>query len=412
MRKKYDIIFVGAGLTNATIASAIASKRGYHPTKHLHMLVIDRRDHIAGNCYTKKVDGINVHQYGAHIFHTSCETAASWMERFGTWKHFINQPIAIFNGFTGRHVYNMPFNMNTFVQLFPGLITPAEVKARIDREIAEANITQPKNLAEQAISMVGKTVYEYLIKGYTEKQWGRKCEELPPDIIKRLPVRFRFDNNYFNDTNQMMPTNGYTEVIDEMFKSVTDYGNTIDIVLNTSYKDLLEKGIKGKYVFYSGGIDEFYDYKFGALQYRSVKFKTKKLKMANAQGCPVINYTSLDVPYTRSIEHKWFEPDNALSTKNTIVSYEYSREWRKGIEPYYPIGNNENRAKYVQYMQYHNTTKDAGRIQFVGRLGKYSYMDMDDCILDALTTAQNYVKMEAEHERDEITKSIKKKLNV
>lgn len=386
--KNYDYIFVGAGLTNATIAETIASYRGNFDRK-IKMLVIDKRPHIGGNCYTENKNGIDVHKYGAHIFHTSDDYVHDYISDFGEWVPFINQPIAVFTQPDGtKRMYNMPFNMNTFVQLFPGLTTPDEVKAAIQKEIDDAGIKEPKNLAEQAISMVGTTIFNTLVKGYTEKQWGRKCEDLPASIIKRLPVRFTFDNNYFNDKYQMMPAHGYTKVIENMFKHAGKItGVRVDIMLNTSYKQLQEMGIKAKQVFYSGGIDEFYDYKLGALKYRSVKFKEKKFKTDNVQGCPVCNYTSTDVPYTRSIEHKWFCPHD--DAKGSIVSYEYSSEWKKGMEPYYPVNDQANHDLYERYRKLHEEAQATAKtkVTFVGRLGLYSYMDMDDCIMSARTAA-------------------------
>jgi UDP-galactopyranose mutase len=382
--KNYDFIFVGAGLTNATIAHTIASHCGVLGNK-LRLLVIDKRDHVGGNCYTETKNGIDVHKYGAHIFHTSDENTYNYITQFGAWVPFVNQPIAVFTQPDGtKRMYNMPFNMNTFVQLFPGLTTPAEIKAAIKKEIDAAGITEPKNLAEQAISMVGTTIFNTLVKGYTEKQWGRKCEDLPASIIKRLPVRYTFDNNYFTDKYQMIPLRGYTSIINEMFRHTCGYpGIRLDTMLGTSYKQLQEMGIKGNKVFYSGGIDEFYDYQLGALKYRSVKFKEKTFKTDNVQGCPVCNYTSTDVPYTRSIEHKWFCPHD--DAKGSIVSYEYSSEWKKGMEPYYPVNDKANQELYASYKQLHTDmqAKSVTKVTFVGRLGTYSYMDMDDCIMAA-----------------------------
>lgn len=388
--KNYDYILVGAGLTNATIAETIAYAQSnwHHKTK---ILVIDKRNHIGGNCYTETKNGIDVHKYGAHIFHTSEEYVAAYVQQFGEWVPFVNQPIAVFTQPDGtKRMYNMPFNMNTFVQLFPGLTTPDEIKAAIQKEIDEAGIKEPKNLAEQAISMVGTTIFNTLVKGYTEKQWGRKCEDLPASIIKRLPVRFTFDNNYFNDKYQMIPVNGYTDIINNMFLKAASYpGIRADLMLGTSYKQLQDMGITAKHVFYSGGIDEFYDYQLGALKYRSVKFKEKKFKTDNVQGCPVCNYTSTDVPYTRSIEHKWFCPHD--DAKGSIVSYEYSSEWKKGMEPYYPVNDQANHDLYERYRKLHEEAQATAKtkVTFVGRLGLYSYMDMDDCIMAARLVAFN-----------------------
>lgn len=388
--ERYDIIFVGAGLTNATIAYQIAK---YHYTdRPLKMLMVDRRDHIAGNCYTRCTNGIDVHEYGAHIFHTDNKVIYDFITQFGTWHNFINSPVAIYTDELGQHVYNLPFNMNTFSQVFPNCATPADAKQMIEHEIEVAGIKSPTNLAEQAISMVGVSIFEKLIKGYTEKQWGKPCEDLPSDIITRLPVRFNYDNNYFNDKYQMIPDNGYTEVIAQMLDAVNQPGSfympvhsqdrSLEIKLGADY-NYMTKSVTAPIVFYSGCIDEFFNYALGPLEYRSVEFDKTVYDVENFQGNAVFNYTSLDVPYTRSIEHKWFNPDKKSDT--TIVSYEYSRKWEVGhSEPYYPVRNLINVALYEHYKQFYQTYGPTGvDIRFVGRLGTYRYMDMDDCILEA-----------------------------
>ena len=383
--KEYDVVFVGAGLTNATIAQRIAAHIG-----GLNMLVIDRRCEIGGNCHTDNVNGIDVHKYGAHIFHTSDADLVEFMKQFGTWHDYVNQPIAISRDYFGsRHAYNMPFNMNTFAQLFPGCVTPEDASRRISMEISAAHIAEPRNLEEQAISMVGTTIYETLIKGYTEKQWGRPCTELPSDIIKRLPVRFTYDNNYFNDTYQMIPDDGYTSIISNMFRNLqNDCHATFAFV---DYTDAVVEGLHAKHVFYSGGIDELYDYRLGVLEYRSVRFDMHRFDTPNVQGCAVCNYTSVDVPYTRSIEHKWFAPK--VPTKSSIVSYEYSNEWKPGIDPYYPICDAKNNALYGKYVDMHNelNMEAETKIWPVGRLGTYKYLDMDDSIAAAMKVASEWI---------------------
>jgi UDP-galactopyranose mutase len=390
----YDIIFVGAGLTNATIAYQIAK---YHYTdRPLKMLMIDRRDHIAGNCFTRNMNGIDVHEYGAHIFHTSNKVVYDFITQFGSWHNFVNSPIALYRDKDGQHVYNLPFNMNTFAQVFPSCAKPEDARKMIEHEVAEAGITTPKNLAEQAISMVGTSIFEKLIKGYTEKQWGKPCEELPPHIIKRLPVRFSYDNNYFNDTYQIIPDNGYTAVIEQMLDEANHPGSFYMPVHNQDrilelrlgvdyqfYRKNMNSTIYAPLVFYSGCIDELFDYALGTLEYRSVEFETTVYDMDNFQGNAVFNHTSTDVPYTRSIEHKWFNP--AKKSDTTVVSYEFSKLWKPGTEPYYPVGDLLNNSLYQHYLNFSKTcwTTSAMDIRFVGRLGTYRYMDMDDCIMEA-----------------------------
>lgn len=360
MTQRYDILLVGAGLFNAVLAHHFI-KQGKS------VLVLEKRDHIAGNCYTYNKHNIDVHQYGAHIFHTSNEQVWNFINQFGKFNSFINSPIANYKG----KIYNLPFNMNTFSQLF-GVVTPAEAEAVILNEKMKELMYFPSNLEEQAIAMVGRTIYEKLIKGYTQKQWGRKCTELPPEIIKRLPLRFTYDNNYFNDKYQGIPVEGYTKIIERMFEGA-------DILLNTDFlKDKEKWESMADLVFYSGCIDEYYDYCYGPLEYRSVRFETEVLDKENYQGNAVVNYTSDEEPYTRIIEHKWF---NNRGSDRTIISKEYSSEWKKGDIPYYPVNNEKNNALYEKYKAIQND-----KVIFVGRLGNYKYYDMDDTIEDAFNT--------------------------
>ena len=360
MTQRYDILLVGAGLFNAVIAHHFI-KQGKS------VLVLEKRDHIAGNCYTYNKHNIDVHQYGAHIFHTSNEQVWNFINQFGKFNSFINSPIANYKG----KIYNLPFNMNTFSQLF-GVVTPAEAESVILNEKMKELMYFPSNLEEQAIAMVGRTIYEKLIKGYTQKQWGRKCTELPPEIIKRLPLRFTYDNNYFNDKYQGIPVEGYTKIIERMFEGA-------DILLNTDFlKDKEKWESMADLVFYSGCIDEYYDYCYGPLEYRSVRFETEVLDKENYQGNAVVNYTSDEEPYTRIIEHKWF---NNRGSDKTIISKEYSSEWKKGDVPYYPVNNENNNALYEKYKAIQND-----KVTFVGRLGNYKYYDMDDTIEAAFNT--------------------------
>ena len=357
---KYDYLIVGAGLYGVVFAHALhqAGKR---------VLVIDRRNHIAGNIYTENVHGINVHKYGAHIFHTSDKEVWEYVNRFAEFNNYVNSPVAVYHD----ELYNLPFNMNTFSKLW-GIKTPAEAKAKIAEQVAELNITEPKNLEEQALSLVGRDVYEKLVKGYTEKQWGRDCKDLPAFIIRRLPCRFIFDNNYFNDRFQGIPMGGYTQMVEKMLDGV-------EVRLNVDYFDLIREQpeIADKIVF-TGCIDEFYQYKLGALQYRSVRFETEELDCDNYQGNAVVNYTAREVPYTRIIEHKHFEFGKQPTT---IISREYSAEWKPGLEPYYPVNNEENAALYAQYKE---LADRQGNVIFGGRLGQYKYYDMDKVIRAAL----------------------------
>ena len=360
MKTHYDVILVGAGIYNATLA--------YHFIKQSKsVLVIEKRNHIAGNCYTYRKDNIDVHTYSSHIFHTSNKKIWDFITSFGDFNNFINSPIANYKG----KIYNLPFNMNTFSRLF-GVVTPAEAEAAILNEKMKEPICAPSNLEEQAIAMVGRTIYEKLIKGYTQKQWGRKCTELPPEIIKRLPLRFTYDNNYFNDKYQGIPVEGYTKIIERMFEGA-------DILLNTDFlKDKEKWESMADHVFYSGCIDEYYDYCYGPLEYRSVRFETEVLDKENYQGNAVVNYTSDEEPYTRIIEHKWF---NNMGSDKTIISKEYSSEWKKGDVPYYPVNNEKNNALYEKYKAIPNE-----KTRFVGRLGNYKYYDMDDTIEAAFNT--------------------------
>ena len=357
---QYDYLIVGAGLYGAVFARELtkAGKR---------CLVIDRRSHIAGNIYTENVSGINVHKYGAHIFHTSDKEVWDYVNQFAEFNNFINSPIAVY----GDETYNLPFNMNTFSRMW-GIRTPAEAKAKIAEQVAELGITDPQNLEEQALSLVGTDVYTKLVKGYTEKQWGRDCKDLPAFIIKRLPCRFTYNNNYFNDRYQGIPMGGYTAMVEKMLSGV-------EVRLDTDYFQLIEQepDIAEKIV-YTGCIDEFFGYRLGPLQYRSVRFETEELPMEDFQGNAAVNYTAREVPYTRIIEHKHFE----FGTQpTTIISREYSAEWQPGMEPYYPVNDAQNGALYAEYQK---LAAEQGNVIFGGRLGHYRYYDMDKVIRAAL----------------------------
>ena len=357
---KYDYLVVGAGLYGAVFAYE-AKKKGKT------CLVIDKRDHIAGNIYCENVSGINVHKYGAHIFHTSDKKIWEYVNQFAEFNNYINSPVARYK----NELYNLPFNMNTFSKMW-NIATPQEAKDIIASQIADLNNTEPKNLEEQALSLVGKDVYEKLIKGYTEKQWGRDCKDLPSFIIKRLPLRFIYDNNYFNDRYQGIPIGGYTKIVEKMLDG-------IEVRLNTNYLDNREEfDAMADKIVYTGMIDQFYDYKLGVLEYRSVRFETEELPMENYQGNAVVNYTEREVPYTRIIEHKHFEFGKQPTT---IISREYSSEWKKGDEPYYPVNNDKNNALYQQYKE---LADKEHKVIFGGRLGGYKYYDMDKVIAAAL----------------------------
>lgn len=356
----YDYLVVGSGLYGAIFA---------HEAKRLGktVLVVDKRPNIAGNVYTEKIEGINVHKYGAHIFHTSDKKIWEYVNQFAEFNNYINSPVARYK----NELYNLPFNMNTFSKMW-NIATPQEAKDIIASQIADLNITEPKNLEEQALSLVGKDVYEKLIKGYTEKQWGRDCKDLPSFIIKRLPLRFIYDNNYFNDRYQGIPIGGYTKIVEKMLDG-------IEVRLNTNYLDNREEfDAMADKIVYTGMIDQFYDYKLGVLEYRSVRFETEELPMENYQGNAVVNYTEREVPYTRIIEHKHFEFGKQPTT---IISREYSSEWKKGDEPYYPVNNDKNNALYQQYKE---LADKEHKVIFGGRLGGYKYYDMDKVIAAAL----------------------------
>ena len=357
---KYDYLIVGAGLFGAVFAHE-ATKRGKR------CLVVEKRGHIAGNVYTEEVENIQVHKYGAHIFHTSNEEVWQYVNRFARFNHFINSPVANYKG----KLYNLPFNMNTFYQMW-GMKTPAEAAQKIEAQRKAAGITEPKNLEEQAISLVGEDIYRILIKGYTEKQWGRDCRDLPASIIRRLPVRFTFDNNYFRDRFQRIPEEGYTAMVVKMLDG-------IEVRINTDYlkqKDELE-AVADKVIF-TGPIDAYFDYVHGALNYRSVRFETEILPIPNYQGVAVVNYNEREVPFTRIIEHKHF----AFGTQEkTVISREYPSEWQPGVEPYYPVNDAQNTALYERYKA---LADRQDKVRFAGRLGQYKYFDMDKVIAEAL----------------------------
>ena len=357
---QYDYLIVGAGLYGAVMAHEL-TKKGKK------CLVIDRRDHIAGNIYTENVSGINVHKYGAHIFHTSDKEVWDYVNQFAEFNNYINSPIAVYQD----ELYNLPFNMNTFSKMW-GIRTPAQAREKIAEQVAELNITEPKNLEEQALSLVGTDVYTKLVKGYTEKQWGRDCKELPAFIIKRLPCRFTYDNNSFNDRYQGIPMGGYTAMVEKMLDGV-------EVRLGTDYFDLIarEPDIADR-IIYTGCIDEFFGYRLGPLQYRSVRFETEELPVEDYQGNAVVNYTERSVPYTRIIEHKHFEFGKQPTT---VISREYSAEWKPGLEPYYPVNDAQNGALYEAYKK---LADEQGNVLFGGRLGQYRYYDMDKVIRAAL----------------------------
>ena len=357
-----DYLIVGAGLYGAVCAHQLAEK-GYT------CMVIDRRNHIAGNIYTENIHGINVHRYGAHIFHTNDRRVWEYISRFAEFNQYINSPVAFYQD----EVYNLPFNMNTFSKMW-GVRTPDEAKRKIREQVSELGITEPRNLEEQALSLVGTDIYRKLIKGYTEKQWGRDCKELPAFIIKRLPCRFTYDNNYFNARYQGIPIGGYTSVVERMLDH-----ERIQVKLNTEFADYRKThDLSGCRVIYTGCIDEYFGYALGTLQYRSVRFETEELPVENYQGNAVVNYTERSVPYTRIIEHKHFE----FGTQpTTVISREYSQEWSIGLEPYYPVNDARNQALLRDYEQLAEKEKN---VSFGGRLGKYQYYDMDKVIQAAL----------------------------
>ncbi len=361
---KYDYLIVGSGLYGAIFAYS-ARRKGKK------CLVLEKRSHIGGNIYTENVDGINVHKYGAHIFHTSNSQVWNFVNSFVPFNRYTNSPVANYKG----KLFSLPFNMNTFYQMW-GVMTPAEAVTKIEEQKKDAIIALngrgPVNLEEQALILVGRDIYEKLIKGYTEKQWGRKCTELPAFIIQRLPVRLTFDNNYFNDAYQGIPIGGYNKLIEGLLKGI-ETRMDIDFFVERAYWESITKKI-----VFTGKIDEFYDYQFGKLEYRTVRFETEKLNEQNHQGNAVINYTEADVPYTRIIEHKHFEPENTAYTKElTIISREYATEWEDGMEPFYPVNDEKNGALYQQYKALADKEPN---VIFGGRLAEYKYYDMDDVI--------------------------------
>jgi UDP-galactopyranose mutase len=360
--KMYDYLIVGAGFFGAVFAHE-AAKRGKR------CLMIERRDHIGGNCYTAEVEGIQVHQYGAHIFHTSDDAVWSYINQFGRFNNFVNSPIANYHG----EIYNMPFNMNTFSRLW-NIITPDQAKAIIDAQRADAP-AEPQNLEEQAISLVGRDIYEKLVKGYTEKQWGRPCTQLPAFIIRRLPVRFTYDNNYFNDRYQGIPEEGYTAIFQRLLEG-------IEVWLNYDFFDHQEElRSQCRQVIFTGPIDRYFDYCYGALQYRSLRFETEVLDQDNYQGNAVVNYTDRETPYTRIIEHKHFAFGHQ---PKTVVTREYPMDWTLGAEPYYTVNDEENNALYHRYAA---LAQQEENVFFGGRLGEYKYYDMDKVIASALAFA-------------------------
>ncbi len=354
----FDYLVIGAGLAGAVFAR-IMTDRGYK------CLVIDKRDHIGGNVYSKEIEGIEVHQYGPHIFHTDNERVWKFMNRFAEFNHFIYCPVANYKG----KLYNLPFNMNTFYQLW-GTKTPDEAKERIAEQVKEAAVTEPANLEEQAIMLVGKDIYEKLVKGYTAKQWGRECTELPAFIIKRLPVRFVYDNNYFNHPHQGIPQAGYTAMVEKMLEG-------IEVRLNTNFLESREEySGMAKSILYTGPIDEYFDYCHGALEYRSLRFETEILPVGNYQGVAGMNFTDRDTPYTRIVEHKHFKFGKGNPDK-TVITKEYSATWQQGDEPYYPINDEKNNALYQQYKE---KAEKEENVIFAGRLGQYRYFDMDKVV--------------------------------
>ena len=362
----YDYLIVGAGLFGAVFAHEMTAKGK-------KCLVIDKRAHIGGNIYTEEIEGINVHKYGAHIFHTSKKEIWDYVNRFATFNRYTNSPVARYKD----EIYNLPFNMNTFNKLW-GVIAPQEAKEKIEEQVKEAGIVNPSNLEEQAISLVGKDIYEKLVKGYTEKQWGKRADELPAFIIKRLPVRMTYDNNYFNDLYQGIPVGGYTPMIEKLLEGS-------DVLLNTDYfGDREAFNNKAEKVLFTGMIDEYFDYCFGELEYRSLKFESQVLDTDNYQGNAVVNYTEYEVPYTRIIEHKHFEYG---TQPKTVITKEYPALWKHGDEPYYPMNDEKNNALYEKYKEL--ATKE-NKVLFGGRLGMYKYYDMHNVIEEALKLSSKF----------------------
>ncbi len=370
----YDFLIVGSGLYGATMARQLKDSGK-------SVLVIDKRDHIAGNVYTYNCEGINVHQYGAHIFHTNNKTVWDYVNRFATFNRFTNSPVANYKG----ELYSLPFNMYTFNKMW-GVVTPEEAVAKIEEQRKQAGITEPRNLEEQAISLVGTDIYEKLIKGYTQKQWGRPCDQLPAFIIKRLPVRLTFDNNYFNALYQGIPIGGYTKLVENMLDGI-EVRLDCDYLANKAELDKLAER-----VIYSGPIDAYFNYSLGNLEYRSVRFETETLDIPNFQGNAAVNYTDAETPWTRIIEHKWFEfgkDENGNDLPKTVISREYSSEWKPGDEPYYPVNDEKNS---VLYNQYKALAEKENKVIFGGRLGEYKYYDMDQVIAVALEKSQEIIR--------------------
>ncbi len=368
--KKYDYLVVGSGLYGAVFAQQAKAKGK-------KVLVIEKRDHIAGNIYTKKVEGIDVHEYGAHIFHTNDEEVWNYITQFITFNRFTNSPVANYHG----ELYSLPFNMYTFNRMW-GIVTPQQAAEKIEQQRQEAKITDPKNLEEQAISLVGVDIYKKLIQGYTEKQWGRSCKELPAFIIKRLPVRLTYDNNYFNALYQGIPVGGYTKLIENLLEG-------IDVICNVDYLQEKEKydSLADK-VVYTGPIDAYYNYSLGTLEYRSVRFENELLDIPNFQGNAAVNYTDKETPWTRIIEHKWFtfgKDEAGKDLPKTVISKEYSSEWTQGDEPYYPVNDEKNNKLYQAYKE---LSQKEENIIFGGRLGEYKYYDMDKVIASSLAKSK------------------------
>ena len=366
MQNKYDYLVVGAGLYGAVFAHE-AKKAGKS------VLVIDKRDNIAGNVYTEKIEGIHVHKYGEHIFHTNNKKVWEYVNQFAEFNRFTNSPVANYHG----ELYSLPFNMYTFNKMW-GVVTPEEAAAKIEEQKKEAGITNPENLEEQAISLVGKDIFEKLIKGYTEKQWGRSCRELPAFIIKRLPVRLTYDNNYFNALYQGIPIGGYTKMVDNMLKGIEVRLGEDYLQQKDEYDSIADR------VIYTGAIDAYFNFAIGHLEYRSVRFDTEVLDKPNYQGNAAVNYTDVETPWTRIIEHKWFEfgkDEQGNDLPKTVISREYSSEWKPGDEPYYPVNDEKNGALYSEYKK---MADKEDKVVFGGRLGEYRYYDMDAVIASAL----------------------------
>ena len=361
----YDYLIVGSGLYGSIFARE-ATNKGYK------CLVIDKRDNVGGNIYTEKVEGINVHKYGAHIFHTNNQKVWDYINQYATFNRFTNSPVANYKG----ELYSLPFNMYTFNKMW-GVVTPEEAAAKIEEQKKEVN-GEPKNLEEQAISLVGRDIYEKLIKGYTEKQWGRDCKDLPSFIIKRLPVRLTFDNNYFNALYQGIPVGGYTKMVENMLEGIEVRLGEDYLEKKAEYDGMAEK------VIYTGAIDAYFNYCLGNLEYRSVRFENEVLDIPNFQGNAAVNYTDCETPWTRIIEHKWFEfgkDENGKELEKTVISREYSSEWKPGDEPYYPVNDEKNGALYKKYKELADKEEN---VIFGGRLGEYKYYDMDAVIASVL----------------------------